>query len=254
MNAEHVKIIHTGNLLEVYEYEKSPFFHGRRHKKQKVSYNHSAEDALRAVRIVRHDNARRQKSNFRRLVLSNLGGAIPPAFFTFTFAEQVGIEEGYKKWTEFIVRLRQSEGKDFSYIVVPEFGTKNTQRLHFHALFWGLDKVKYLSERNTRYYADIWQNGFLDCIPTDGHEKLASYFAKYMSKTLSDNRLCNKPAYRASRNVLRPQLIQTPAQIAYLKEIIGFSLHELSTVEPLLEKYYHTEWLGKGRFRLFNIK
>lgn len=256
MEVQYVKIIHAGNELEIYEYEKEPFRLGRprKKKKERVSRNISFELSVKLLRRKRVDNERRRKSNFTRLVKANLWGTAPPFFFTFTFAKDVGtIQNGYFEWSKFIDRLRLAEGKRFSYIVVPEFGTKNTQRLHFHALFWGLDDVKCRYERDTRYFASIWKNGFIDVFATDGHPRLASYFAKYMHKALSDDRLCNQKAYRASRNVLRYQTLNTSLQISYLEEIVGFSYKKLSTTEPLLEREYKTEWLGKGRFKLYNL-
>jgi hypothetical protein len=251
MLPQHVKIIVSGDMLELYEYEKCPNTTRLRVPRFRRNRGVGAFDGL--PRIVRHDNARRQKSNFKRLCWANLQSTEPPVFFTFTFAEFVDIASGYKKWNEYIRVLRKTEGKTFSYIVVPEFGTKGTKRLHFHALFWGLNSAKCYSEKDTRYFAGLWSQGYLDCFPTDGSPRLGSYFAKYMHKALMDSRMLGQKAYRASRNILRSQNLNTNVQISYFQELYGIPLVRLSTVEPLLEKEYKTEWLGKGRFRLYNL-
>jgi len=241
----HIKLIKSGNLIELYEYEKDCPKKKAYYKPRKKRYRIEGLSTRR-----RYDNASRLKKGFIRLVRSNLTGADRPAFFGLTFAEVLPFEAGVAVVTVFFKRLRKTFGKGFRYIAVPEFGRLGTQRLHFHVLVWGLPENLILNERNSRLFQNLWQEGFLDCIPTDGSPKLAGYLGKYLLKALYSDRLVGKKAYQCSRNVLRPLSTSSATVVSYSNELWGL---DLSTAVACKEKEFDTQWLGKGRYRSFNI-
>jgi len=238
----YTKIIQSGSVLEIYQYEKD-IVPKRKARKDK-GFRRSIKPVAR-----RADNVARLKRNFIRLTRSNLVGTECPAFLTLTLVEVLRIELCYRLLTRFISRLRRLYGLGFRYIAVPEFQKRGA--VHFHILIWGLPKEIILNERFTRSIQRIWARGFVDCFLTDGHPKIASYVAKYMQKALFDDRLYHQKAYVCSRNVLRPLSFSSGVSLGFSNEIWGT---DLSTATPRREKVFDTQWLGKGRYRIFNLK
>jgi len=237
----HVKVIKSGDIIEVYNYERSI--------SQKIKSGRRKSFKQRDSRPLssRPDNIRRRCKSFTRLVQSNLIGSTSPALFTFTVSEVVGIKWGYEYLAQFWRRLRSNDIKIERYISVPEFQKRGA--VHFHIMVWGLNE--YVDqERNTRQIQNLWQRGFVDCMQTDGDAKLAGYMAKYMRKSMFDRRLVGQKAYTASRSALRPMSFSGTGAYNYSVELFGV---DLSTVLPLQEKVFDTQWMGKGRYRLYKI-
>ncbi len=199
-----------------------------------------------------------------------MGGTTKPALLTLTMYEVVSLRRGYAALHKFFRRLRADQGKLFKYIAVPEFQKRGA--VHFHIMIWGLPdemmcrgywqgKGKYKKfihecpdeakcERSTRYFQSLWQRGFVDSLVTDGSDKLVGYLSKYMSKSMSDDRLCGEKAYVVSHNVLRPVSFSSGTPLIYAQEIWDI---DFATAQPMIEKEFSTQWLGKGRYRLFKI-
>jgi hypothetical protein len=217
----------------------------------------SGEDPLPAERVSkdemgaetlgkRSDNARRASLAFRRIVASNLGGSTRPLLVTLTYRDNfTDLARAYKHLTTFIQSLRSKFGKNFKYVVVPEFQKRGA--VHFHALVWGLPEEIFLRERETRILAEIWGRGYVYLKETDGDEKLSFYLSKYMAKAFIDPRLKNQKCYVASRNIQRPIVQTGPFYIPVVLEEFGV------TEEAILDRTYQTKWLGEGRYRLFKL-
>lgn len=212
----------------------------------------SGEDPLQLSRIAqkkqqrRRDNAQRSGVAFRRIVCSNLESIENPLLITFTHKENLGdISESNRLFKLFIQRARIKYGKEFRYIAVPEFQRRGA--VHYHALFWGLPIELYYRERQTRELANIWGNGYTDIVLTDGNEKLSSYLAKYMIKNLQDDRLWNHKVYFCSRNIRRPVIVSGFETFKFIEKD-----YNLDALTPVVERKYDTQWLGEGRYRLFD--
>lgn len=240
----HVKIIQSGYDLEVYEYEKDL---NPRRSQSRTRTDRKRDKSKRYFRI---DNVRRKIKSFTRLVKANITGDTIPSLFTLTMLEDLGIKRAYSAFSIFTKRLRGYYGKDFRYIAVPEF--QNRGAVHFHAIVWGIPQEHIKNERHSRLFQNNWQRGYLDCISTDGSPKLASYLSKYMFKSMRDTRLLGEKAYSTSRNVLRPLSLSYASAFYLSKELWGYNL---STDEGVVKaRDFETQWLGKGRYRLFNLK
>jgi hypothetical protein len=250
------KIISYGNNIEIYEYEKDIVrlfpVPRRDHEttdddmgmgasgKDTLSDKGGQEEGKRA------DNARRASLAFRRIVSANLGGSSLPLMATLTYADNfTDLAGAYKHLTAFIQTLRRQFGKDFSYVLVPEFQKRGA--VHFHALFWGLPEKLFSQERKTRTLRTLWGKGHVFLKETDGNERIAFYLSKYFTKAFTDPRLKNQKSYVASRNIKRP-LIQTgPFIIDHVLEQFGV------TEDAIIDRTFNTQWLGQGRFRLFKF-
>jgi len=248
-------------LVEVYQYEEDVRFNGRRGRKvsssaRVPSVDFSGEDLLQRGKQIaekRKDNVRRTCMVFRRLIKANLDGSFHPLFISLTYAKDItDVRQGHKDFNAFARNLRNKFGSEIRYIAVPEFQKRG--RLHFHALLWGVEAKKFAdSERSTRLFAGLWGQGFVDLKATDGDPKIASYLAKYMQKTFVDYRLLGKKAFIASRNIIRPIVDKQPFLVSYFTGGLE-GIPDLSTATLVREKEYVTQWLGKGRFKLYQLK
>jgi len=241
---QYSKMVRSGNILEVYEYEKAPpqTLWGRQAPRKK-----NRSKGLMRSRRRRWDNVNRLRKTFIRLVRSNLGGAFPPAFVTLTFAHDVPLSDARRCLTAFGNRMGGAF-KGYKHIAVPEFQKRGT--IHFHLLAWGIPKEIIYGERDYRTLQHFWTLGYVDCAPTDGSEALSGYMAKYMSKAMLDERLRDARAYLSFGDVVRPVLYPGLAR-AFSEEIFGV---ELSTLAPLQSRSFSTEWLGEGRYTVYKLE
>lgn len=272
----YTKAVAFGNHLELYEYEYTP-----RPKRQGIKTKRTYSDVQSLTKSFskRYDSIKRVRKNFYRLVLANLDGKENPCFLSLTTVNERSIQFGYRYFTEFIQRLRKKYGKGFRYIAVPEFQKRGA--IHFHVIIWGLHDdvvfheapwsfwstkasslslsrfLKWCNEkgykpehaRGNRDLQHKWGRGFLDCLPTDGDYRIAGYMAKYMQKAMSDKRLFGQKGYVRSRNTLSPVSL-TANQYSYWLEAGGDSQEAVDKC-LVIQKDFMTQWLGKGRYKLF---
>lgn len=253
MQIEYTKIVQSGDLLEIYDYEKAPSnkrFVGSRHTYKQgvcVACGKVRPQRYRLKRSKRH--IQRAKDNFRRLVRASLSLG-NPYFVTLTMVSIVDIKEGYRHFTKFTNNLRKLYGKNIAWVAVPEFQRRGA--VHFHALIWGIPYENYLRERDTRDLQTCWMRGWCDILASDGSPKIASYMAKYMSKTMSDDRLKGQKSYTASRNTVRSVLYNSRAQLAWIKEEHReIDAGDKLSRQPDFERVYKTEWLGRCHYRVY---
>lgn len=247
------KIITYGDNLEIYQYE---LVNRTRSISRRIQTGVRNQGVALSRQVTvgqeeqnkgkRADNARRAGSAFRRLVSANLGQFDVPVLASFTYAENViSTEQGHQDFNTFIRTMRNVLGQEFRYIAVPEFQKRGA--IHFHALFWDLPPGLVETERNTRFFAKLWQRGYVDLTNTDGSELLGGYLSKYMVKAFFDPRLYMKKAYVCSRNIKRPVIERNAIVIASIYK------YELSTVEPSVTMRYMTQWLGECIFTLYKL-
>lgn len=251
------KVVTSGNIIEIYQYEQHPprFTDEQR---QIALFRRKQTLLLRGTNIQtsteqeykkRQDNVRRASMAFRRLAQANLTRSTKPVFLTLTYAEDIkDPTRAYQDFNAFTKRLKKELGEDYCYIAVPEFQDKYKRGvIHFHALVWGITPDMVERERDTRRIAKIWGKGFIDLVQTDAHEKIASYMAKYMAKNFTDTRLFKHKAYLFSRNCYRPNVDKNAIALSYIYE------YDLSTIDPLQDVEFQSQWMGKGRYRMFNL-
>jgi len=242
----YTKVIQSGNLIEIYTYEKDP-----------PEFRPRKKSRFKNTRRYRR-NVERARVSFFRLVRANLGPTRVPAFITLTMRDVVSLGEGWKAFTRFAARLKYRTKGRVSLIAVPEFQKRGA--VHFHCLAWGLTHEEIIGERTTRTFAQLWGHGFIDIRPSDGSPKLAGYLAKYMSKALYDERLSGKKSYSASRSLMRSVPLKSKTAVAIIeREIAGDRLQPdgsfLVGVDiPLLpekEKRYTTRWMGECNYKVY---
>lgn len=260
------KIIRSGQIVEIFNYQYSPknLNVPRRKKKNRTG--------LTTIRRRRHDHIRNSRRSFLRTVWANLTPTNPPTFVTLTFAQVLSYKASSIIFTQFLARLRRKFGRKFRCIAVPEYQERGA--IHFHCLFWDLP-IDYEKEaphweteedfgrmeqvsRGSRYLQRLWLRGYVDCFTTDGHFAVAFYMAKYMSKFMQGKRLNGdravsekgeaipggKKAYYTTRNCLRPLSAKGFVVNEYMDELVD--IHS----PTLQDKEYQTQFMGRCNYRM----
>jgi hypothetical protein len=235
----YTKVIQSGDLIEVYEFEKAPRVFEKRIRK--------ARRSARRYNWRYSSNCARARKAFVRLVRANCGSEVLPALVTLTMAKIYRIDVAYREFTAFIERLRRVYGRGFRYIAVPEFQKRGA--VHFHALIWSTKSIG-RHERHDRVLQNLWGHGFVDCIATDGRPQLAAYLAKYMSKSLQDERLAGQKAFCASRNIMRSVSLPYASVLSYSEHVFGV---DLSTVPPVHSRVFDTKYLGRAIYQRYDF-
>jgi len=243
MKVGYTKVIKSGNLLEIYQYEKAPTLtYAHRRKRTPADAGDKRYSSPKPRRI---DNVLRAKRKFIRLVRANCDGTSKPALLTLTMYAITPLSTASALYTTYARLLKKTFGSTLRYIGVPEFQRRGA--VHFHVLVWGIPDQVVLNERDTRYLQNLWGYGYVDCVPTDGSSKLAGYLAKYMSKSLLDERIIGKRGYYANASVLRPLFFKTAVIADHTQVMWGV---DKSLVH---ESVFMTEWLGSGRYYRYNL-
>jgi len=265
-NFTYTKIVQSGDLLEIYDYEKEPskkrftntamcgrcatvqyLARAKNIKQYRSLLCKKCLDKKRYKKPRKKRNVVRARNQFRRMVRASLAlGA--PVLATLTMVSITDLTTAYKCLSKFTRNLRKSFGPDIAWVGVPEFQKRGA--VHFHCLIWGLPNDTVKNERITRDIQAFWGRGWVDILVSDGSPKISSYMAKYMSKSMYDDRLGSKKSYTASRNALRPVLINSRTSIAYVEEeypeIRGVDSVDVQCEEDMV---YKTEWLGRCHYR-----
>jgi len=244
----YTKIVKSGTLVEIFSYAKAPEPYQRRRKSR-----------TRNPRRYRR-NVSRSRATFFRLVRSNLGAGARPAFVTLTMREVVSVKAGWRAYTLFSQRLKNSFKGRAALVGVLEFQERGA--IHFHCLVWGLTDEEIAQERSTRRIAKLWGHGFVDVRQSDGSPKLAGYLAKYMFKAMYDERLSGQKSYSASRSLVRSVPLTGKEAVALVVfEIEGGRINTDGTLSigvdnplvPEIEREYDTQWLGKCNYKAYNL-
>lgn len=237
----HLKVIQSGYTVEIWEYDKISTASRRIHTRKKK----------RVRKLIRPRSAyaaRQRRSNFQRLVQVNLDTLGAPSLLTLTMRHIKPLKACWYLFRKFILRLKY-RFPDLAYVCVPEFQKRGA--VHFHVLIWGIPSGYVDKERSNRYIANLWRQGFIDLIHTNGKPALSGYLGKYLSKTFLDPRTRDQRCYTCSRNVERPATFNSRALLAFSEDVWGFTLFGDNCLEFSTE--YGTKWLGRCVYKKFRI-
>ena len=243
------KIIISGHVVEVYEYEKPVFYDF----KSKGGRKKDGEEGSKRREENRKTAAYRAREKLRRLILANFDEN--SKFVTLTFrdgeVEDLGdVEQTNPLFKKFIMRLKYHVKKDLRYAAVIEFQDKNGRgAVHYH-MICDLDFLPH--EELER----IWGHGFVKInslkarMREDGRDvdNVGAYMIKYMLKDLDDDRLRGKKAYLTSRNLKKPKELKGTEAEAY------WYLNKLDEKETVFTSEYESEHYGKVQYKEFNPK
>jgi len=245
----NTKLIISGNIIEIFKYEKS-FIHGKiENKTQYTGINknkntNSLENRQRSI-----ENAQRK---LKRLINANArqwkdinGRPFMPIFLTFTFAENMkDIKKANYLFTKFKQRMDYEITKKkksyLKYIAIIEFQKRGA--VHYHVLFFNMPFIERIYDKMEK----IWDQGFIFVISLKETKNVASYVCKYMTKNKADKRLCGHKSYFASKKLKKPIEILDKYRIRNLKDDV------LKSVE-FYEDQFESEFCGKIKYQRYDL-
>ena len=253
------KLIRSGDLIEIYNYEKAIRINHKRKRRQskkkpkvpEVEESKEEKENKEFNRIIRNEfSFRRTRDNIVRLVNSNPDLKV---FITLTFDDKKSDDGSFtdiKKcnliFSNFIKRLKRHY-PDLRYLAVPEFQgdyyfhskikKEFGGNIHYHLL----SNLSYTA--NSRL-AEIWKHGFVKINNVRHVSWVGLYVAKYIGKELFDGRLAGKKKIFYSRQLAKPEVFIGVKAKEYLDNL-------KSPPELLLDKQYHSDYVGEVRYRLF---
>lgn len=217
------KIILSGNVIEVYEYDHPVGCNLQGdnkilHTGKKKSNNDKSES-----------NLNRSKKKLRRLINSNVSGH--DLFITLTYKDNMtDIKQGKLDFKNFIKRWNYRREEKLKYVYVVEFQKRGA--VHFHCIFFN---VGFISNKEL---SDLWGKGFVKVNNIDNCDNVGSYVVKYMQKDLVDDRLKNSDLYgRSKGNLKNPIEIKKPSEVSAL-------LDSLTGIVPSYSVDFVSDYFG----------
>jgi hypothetical protein len=256
MKLTNLKAIVSGNVVEIFSYEKPLAYDFSIPSSKRVRDDDEDERPREKKEDVRKRSMYRARSLVTRLIYSNVwqwkqdgGEAFPPAFITFTFAENLtDIEKANEVFTLFIKRLNfqlfKSKKSILKYITVTEFQKRGA--VHFHCLFFNLPIGLVESERTTRRIAHVWGHGFIDTKDVTNIDKAIRYLTKYMLKGFEDPRLDGKKRYFTSRKMHQSKVIR-------LQHLVEKMLLALPSEKKVYENTFDNEYQGMTTYSKYQL-
>ena len=240
------KIVVSGNIVEIYEYEKG-YLKG---------YTLSGEEKERKGRrmdfksdnyaIHRKQVLQRARRDLRRLINANVsayGEEFTAKFLTLTFADNIqDLKVANKEFMLFIKRLNyqlfNTKKANIKYSVVVEFQKRGA--IHYHVVVYNIPYVRYdkLSE--------WWGHGSITINKIDNVDNVGAYVTKYMTKDNTDERLQGQKSYFNSRGLFAPLEITEKKQVEAFADVLPFEKLNYSSS-------FENEHLGNIIYKQYNI-
>lgn len=253
------KVIASGNVIEVYEYEKDPMMPDKiknddeKHNKyeQMVLENDKADwihEKTDRTEERRKQTLREARNLTRRLALMNFGAG--DTFLTLTYAENMqDMDKADDDFKKFMKRLRYRTKSKIKYLAVREFQKRGA--IHFHVICnWRVDRedeegIKELE----RWVGEIvWGHGFVDIKVMDaGVDNIGAYLIKYMTKDVSIERFKGKNVYLCSKGLDRPLEYRGEQAEAILQA------YGLKDKKEVFTNSYISEYLGTIQYKEYNL-
>ncbi len=218
----HLKLIKSGNILELFEYKKGVEF-GKSEKEFGVRAKRKADLNNPVVFASKLENRKKtlqsSKSALKRLINTNAGHwkdengkLFMPIFLNLTFAENItDIKKANYTFTKFKQRLDYeitNKKKSFlKYAGVIEFQKRGA--VHYHVIFFNMPFMENIYDKIEK----IWGKGFMIIKAIKDLNTVASYVCKYMTKSEVDERLLGQKSYFTSKGLIKPVEILDEKQI-----------------------------------------
>lgn len=230
------KIIISGNMIEVYLYEKAVKAGYQERKKGGI------EKEIKKEEKEENDFAlRRARSNIRRLVTTNFNKKYDK-FITLTFKENMqDITKANREFTNFIKRLKRKycNEKELKYLNIIEFQKRGA--IHYHMLA----NLPYIESKKLE---KLWGNGFIKINAIHDKNSIGAYISKYLTKeTYEKKEMKGKKKYFPSRNLKRPIIIldnDTESILEILKT---------SKITITYQNSYQSDYNGKITYIQYNV-
>ncbi len=234
----HLKMIVSGQQVEVFEYKKPMWrdFKRTSKKKKKLSEPKQMDIVEQIEYEIRkmESSIRRTKTQIKRTINSN-----PELnkFMTLTFIDNMtDLKQANYLFNQFIKRIVYRFPK-FEYLAVPEFQKRGA--IHYHLVC----NLPYIEIGGLEY---IWSHGHVNIRQIGKVNNLGSYMSKYLGKDLFDQVMFNKKKFFCSQSLKRPvELLSWYAML--------FANKFLSLIKPVFEAEWESEWTGEVEYKAYNL-
>ena len=225
------KVLISGNVIEVYEYDEQRFVGFERSSNygavksdliedvdtetgeiflRKMTDEEFQNELLKTKMDNRQKSNIRARNNLRRLTLSNFDKN--STFLTLTFQENIEdlelANQVFKRFMKYMNEdLKKKNLKSLKYVAVVEFQKRGS--IHYH-LLCNLPKYYSFTKLRERWRQAITSLGVAGVGSTkqeriDKVDNVGAYIVKYMTKEKADERLIGKKMYQTSRGLVKPQ-------------------------------------------------
>lgn len=208
------KLVISGPMLEIYEYNISPNAGKRR--------NLSLEERKRREELfgpvskieMPQNSFYRSKKNAKRIMYCNAWRWLkenqlpfPPFFLTLTFAENIqDLKLAGDIFRKFIQRFNYELGYEnayLQYIAIREFQERGA--IHYHLIIFNLP---YMRDKVYKTIRELWGEGRIDLKMIKSMGTLTHYLSKYMVKDAENGKLAGLKRYLTSKRIKRPSIIK----------------------------------------------
>lgn len=264
----NLKIIKSGNRIEIYKINNHIIKEGEKHEGTKII------EGLLGKIDTEQDSKGKQSKKDRKMTLNNARNNIirlikanddMETFITLTFAEEQDYKESKKSLNILFTKLRK-DYKNLKYIWVLEYGDLSN-RLHYHLLCNIPINIKLSSssERKSREHKELeqnfsnkyWKYGFVDIrqLHKEGNTNIALYVATYITKSMENRELEGYRIYGYSNKTLDKPIEEK----IYTKESIEDILKRFSNYDVKFTNSYsigYKDWKGDhtGTVNYFDMK
>lgn len=260
MNAlgKYRKIIVTGHVVEIYEYEKAPMDSPEFAKKDTYK-PFDYDDVEMPKKEDREDERRKQtvrdaRNTTRRLAIKNFESG--DKFLTLTFDPKRFTEEQLRDvaftddlFKKFIMRFNYRFKIKLKYIAVREF--HKSGRIHYHMICdWKKELIfeDEIRENESFLGEKVWKHGFVDIKQLDHVDNVGAYIIKYMTKNVAIEFFKGKKVYLCSKGLERPFIYRGKEADLIIK------MYELDTKKEVFTNSYESEYLGQIVYSEYNLK
>lgn len=201
------KIIISGRVIELYNYERPVLYNYKDKRKEKGGRSSMAseEDSKENRKKV----CLRAERDLRRIINSNYNDG-SSRFITLTFRENLqDFKIANYEFKKFILRFNYHIGYKAEYTVVIEFQERGA--IHYHTVFYNLPR-----KLNLPKCRKIWGQGSFNCKLINDVDNVGAYITKYMTKNADDERLKGQKMYFNSRGLKKPIEIKEPELVEAL--------------------------------------
>lgn len=250
VEAFNKKIIVSGNIVEIYDYEKTMFKGGN----SSGGRHHSNSENKEKNREITLNRARK---DIRRIINSNVGKYGEMAkFITLTFADSVtDLDTANYEFKKYIQRLNYdifgSKKAILKYTAVPEIQFKRYENYgvkvwHYHCVFYNMPYVKHAKLLELWDVGDDVEKGSVNVKKIEHVDNVGAYLCKYLSKDTAEE-LEGKKCYFNARGLYKPQ------EIYKEKEVTSFC-DKLTTSNDYKNTYnssYTNDYTGKIEYKQY---
>lgn len=238
----YLKIVISGNIVEIKEYEKLNVNTDPKQAREIKKGNGKDND---------HNYAKTQKlrkTNIRQIINSNFNEM--SKFLTLTFRDTDkfdirDIKQCNYEFKKFIMRLNYQLGIKVAYVAVIEFQDNHKRgAVHYHMII----NMPYVPFKQLK---DIWGLGTVYINKIKDVDNLGAYVVKYMNENIDDIRLKGIKAYNMSTGLKKPIEIKSWDNQELAKDI--FEKYCKDKKRLVYDKRYHNEQAGSIVYQQYNM-